>query len=58
MKDAVIVSTARTGIGRAFKGALNATKSPTMMGHAISHAVARAGIEAAEIEEGGRRKAA
>ena len=51
MKDAVIVSTARTGIGRAFKGALNATKSPTMMGHAISHAVARAGIEAAEIDD-------
>jgi len=51
MKDAVIVSTARTGIGRAFKGALNATKSPTMMGHAISHAVARAGIDASEIDD-------
>lgn len=31
MKDAVIVSTARTGIGRAYKGALNNTKSPTML---------------------------
>ncbi|SDD53588.1 acetyl-CoA C-acyltransferase [Ruegeria marina] len=51
MKDAVIVSTARTGIGRAFKGALNATKSPTMMGHAISHAVKRAGIDPAEIDD-------
>lgn len=51
MKEAVIVSTARTGIGRAFKGALNATKSPTMMGHAISHAVQRAGIDAAEIDD-------
>ena len=51
MKDAVIVSTARTGIGRAFKGALNATKSPTMMGHAISHAVQRAGIDPAEIDD-------
>jgi len=51
MKDAVIVSTARTGIGRAFKGALNATKSPTMLGHAISHAVARAGIDASEIDD-------
>lgn len=51
MKDAVIVSTARTGIGRAFKGALNATKSPTMMGHAIAHAVERAGIDPAEIDD-------
>ena len=37
MKEAVIVSTARTGIGRAFKGALNNTKSPTMLAHAIAH---------------------
>ncbi|MFK7855465.1 MAG: acetyl-CoA C-acyltransferase [Granulosicoccus sp.] len=51
MKDAVIVSTARTPIGMAFKGALNNTKSPTMMGHAISHAVDRAGIDPAEIED-------
>lgn len=51
MKDAVIVSTARTGIGRAFKGAFNATKSPTMMGHAIKHAVDRAGIDPAEIDD-------
>jgi acetyl-CoA C-acetyltransferase len=51
MKDAVIVSTARTGIGRAFKGALNDTKSPTLMGHAIEHAVKRAGIEGAEIDD-------
>ncbi|MCE8534727.1 acetyl-CoA C-acyltransferase [Ruegeria pomeroyi] len=51
MKDAVIVSTARTGIGRAFKGAFNATKSPTMMGHAIAHAVDRAGIDPAEIDD-------
>ncbi len=51
MKEAVIVSTARTGIGRAFKGSLNATKSPTMMAHAISHAVQRAKIEGAEIED-------
>lgn len=32
MREAVIVSTARTGIGRAFRGALNQTKSPTLMG--------------------------
>ena len=51
MKEAVIVSTARTPIGRAFKGALNNIKSPTLAAHAISHAVARAGVEAAEVED-------
>jgi acetyl-CoA acetyltransferase family protein len=51
MKEAVIVSTARTGIGRAFKGAFNITKSPTLMGHAIKHAVERAGIDGAEIDD-------
>jgi acetyl-CoA acetyltransferase family protein len=51
MKEAVIVSTARTPIGRAFKGALNNIKSPTMMAHAIRHAVDRAGVEGAEVED-------
>lgn len=51
MKEAVIVSTARTPIGRAFKGAFNNTKSPTLMGHAIKHAVQRAGVEGAEVED-------
>jgi acetyl-CoA acetyltransferase family protein len=51
MREAVIVSTARTGIGRAYKGSLNATKSPTLMGHVISHAVQRAGIDGAEVED-------
>lgn len=51
MKEAVIVSTARTGIGRAYKGALNHTKSPSMLAHAISHAVQRAGVDGAEIED-------
>ncbi|WP_317931090.1 acetyl-CoA C-acyltransferase [Halioxenophilus sp. WMMB6] len=51
MKEAVIVSTARTPIGRAFRGALNNIKSPTMMAHAIQHAVARAAIEGAEVED-------
>ncbi len=51
MKEAVIVSTARTPIGRAFKGAFNNTKSPTLMGHAIKHAVSRAGIDGAEIDD-------
>ena len=51
MREAVIVSTARTGIGRAFRGALNNIKSPTLMGHAIRHAVQRSGIDPAEVED-------
>ena len=51
MREAVIVSTARTGIGRAYKGSLNHTKSPTLLGHVIAQAVQRAGIEGAEVED-------
>lgn len=51
MREAVIVSTARTGIGRAFRGALNNIKSPTLMGHAIQHAVQRAGVNPGEVED-------
>ena len=51
MKEAVIVSTARTGIARAFRGSLNQTKSPSLMGHVIRHAVQRAGIDGAEVED-------
>ena len=51
MREAVIVSTARTPIGVAFKGALNNIKSPTMMGHAITHAVERAGVDPDEIDD-------
>ena len=51
MREAVIVSTARTPIGVAFKGALNNIKSPTMMGHAIQYAVERAGIDPGLIED-------
>jgi acetyl-CoA acetyltransferase family protein len=51
MKEAVIVSTARTPIGRAFRGALNYTKAPTMTAHAIKAAVERAGIDGAEIDD-------
>ena len=51
MREAVIVSTARTPIGRAFRGALNNIKSPTLLGHAIRHAVERAGIEGNEIDD-------
>lgn len=51
MREAVIVSTARTPIGRAFRGSLNNVKSPTLMGHAIEHAVSRAGVAGDEIED-------
>ena len=51
MKDAVIVSTARTPIGQAFRGTLNNIKSPTMTAHAIRHAVERAGLEGAEVDD-------
>jgi acetyl-CoA C-acetyltransferase len=51
MRDAVIVSTARTAIGRAFRGALNATPSPSLAAHAIRAAVDRAGIEGGEVED-------
>ena len=51
MIDAVIVSTARTPIGKAYRGAFNATRAPTMLGHAIRHAVLRAGIEPDRIED-------
>ena len=51
MRDAVIVSTARTPIGRAYRGAFNATPSPTLAAHAIRAAIERAGVEAAEIDD-------
>ena len=51
MREAVIVSTARSPIGRAYRGSLNATLGPTLGGHAIEHAVARAGIEGAEVDD-------
>jgi acetyl-CoA acetyltransferase family protein len=49
--DAVIVSTARTPIGRAFRGSLNHIKSPSLAGHAIRHAVLRAGIGGDEVDD-------
>lgn len=51
MVDAVIVSTARTPIGKAYRGRLNNTPGATLGGHAIRHALSRAGIEAGEIED-------
>ena len=51
MKEAVIVSTARTPIGKAYRGAFNNTESPTMGGHVIREAVKRAGIEPEEVDD-------
>jgi len=51
MREAVLVSTARTPIGRAYRGAFNNTPSPTLAGHCIDHAVKRAGIDGAEVED-------
>jgi acetyl-CoA C-acetyltransferase len=51
VRDAVIVSTARTPIGRAYRGAFNATPSPTLTAHAIRAAVERAGVAPEEIED-------
>jgi acetyl-CoA C-acetyltransferase len=51
MRSAVIVSTARTPIGRAYRGAFNDTQSQALGGHVIANAVTRAGIEPAEVED-------
>lgn len=51
MREAVIVSTARTPIGRAFRGAFNATKSPTLTAHAIEHAVKRSRLDPGRVED-------
>ena len=51
MREAVIVSTARTPIGKAYRGAFNNTEAPTLGGHAVRHAVERAGIDPAEVED-------
>ena len=51
MNEAVIVSTARTPIGKAFRGAFNNTKAPTLGGHVIREAVRRAGLDGAEVED-------
>src|SRR3954463_13744790 len=51
MKQAVIVSTARTGLAKSVRGGFNQTHGAVMAGHAIKHAVARAGLDPAEIED-------
>ena len=51
MNEAVIVSTARTGLAKSWKGALNLSHGATIGGHVVRHAVARAGVDPAEIED-------
>ena len=51
MREAVIVSTARTPIGKAYRGAFNNTEAPTLGGHAVKHAVERAGLNPDEVED-------
>ncbi len=51
MRDAVIVSTARTPIGKAYRGAFNNTQAQELIGHAVRHAVSRAGLEGHEISD-------
>jgi len=51
MREAVIVSTARTGLAKSMRGGFNMTHGAVMAGHAIRHAIARAGIAAGEVED-------
>ncbi|MEQ8346452.1 MAG: acetyl-CoA C-acyltransferase [Sneathiellaceae bacterium] len=51
MKEAAIVSTARTPIGKAYRGAFNNTHGATLGGHVIEHAVKRAGVQPDEVED-------
>ena len=51
MTSAVIVSTARTPLAKSWKGSFNMTHGATLAGHAVEHAIARAGIEAGEVED-------
>ena len=51
MRDAVIVSTARTPIGKAYRGAFNATTPQALAAHAIEYAVSRAGIEGGDVQD-------
>lgn len=51
MKEAVIVSTARTPIGKAFRGAFNDTEAPALGGHVVREALRRAGVEPGEVDD-------
>jgi acetyl-CoA C-acetyltransferase len=51
MREAVIVSTARTPIGKAYRGAFNDTQAQALGGHVIAEAVRRAGVAPAEVDD-------
>jgi acetyl-CoA C-acetyltransferase len=51
MKEAVIVSTARTALAKSFRGAFNDTEAPAMAGHCVKHAVAKANIDPASVDD-------
>jgi len=51
MREAVIVSTARTGLAKSVRGGFNLTHGAVMGGHAVKHAIARAGIDAKDVED-------
>jgi acetyl-CoA C-acetyltransferase len=51
MRDAVIVSTARTGVGKAYRGAFNDTEAPVLSAHVVNAAIERAGIDPARVDD-------
>lgn len=51
MSKAVIVSTARTPLAKSWRGSFNMTHGATLGGHAVQHAIARAGIDGADVED-------
>ena len=51
MREAVIVSTARTPIGKAYRGAFNDTQAQELIGHAVRHAADRAGVTGTDVED-------
>src|SRR5690625_2598674 len=51
MREAVVVSTVRTPLAKSYRGAFNQTTAPRLAGHAIAHAVERAGVAAEEVED-------
>ena len=51
MREAVVVSTARTGLAKSVRGGFNLTHGAVMGGHAVKHAIARAGIDAKDVED-------
>ena len=51
MRDAVIVSTARTGLAKSWRGAFNMTHGATMGGHVVAHALGRAGVDPAHVDD-------